>query len=166
MRKIVLSVSVLFSSLSCINAQSFMMDVIGSSGTFASSGSGSMSWTIGEVMTETYSSSGNFFTQGFHQSDTAFIITLVPNFVSHTLSIYPNPVIDNLVIDFSTASENYNHTIEILDMKGQLLRKEYVSANQQQLNVSFHEFANGIYLLNIVNAGSNTRNSYKIIKAE
>ena len=52
------------------NAQSFARDVIGSAGTFVTSASGSMAWTIGEVMTETYSSSGNFFTQGFHQPDT------------------------------------------------------------------------------------------------
>ena len=28
-----------------------------------------MAWTIGEVMTETYTSADNFFTQGFHQPD-------------------------------------------------------------------------------------------------
>ncbi len=50
-------------------AQSFARDVIGSAGTFATSASGSMAWTIGEVMMETYSSTSNFFTQGFHQPD-------------------------------------------------------------------------------------------------
>lgn len=50
-------------------AQSFSLEVIGSAGTFATSASGSMAWTIGEVMTETYSSTDNFFTQGFHQPD-------------------------------------------------------------------------------------------------
>jgi len=50
-------------------AQSFSLEVIGSAGTFATSANGSMAWTIGEVMTETYTSADNFFTQGFHQPD-------------------------------------------------------------------------------------------------
>ncbi|MDP3929972.1 MAG: gliding motility-associated C-terminal domain-containing protein [Bacteroidota bacterium] len=50
-----------------LKAQSFAREVIGSAGTFATSAYGSMEWTVGEVMTETYASNGNFFTQGFHQ---------------------------------------------------------------------------------------------------
>jgi gliding motility-associated-like protein len=52
-----------------VNAQSFSPEVIGSAGIYAASASGSMAWTIGEVTIDTYSSSGNFFTQGFHQPD-------------------------------------------------------------------------------------------------
>ena len=51
-------------------AQSFSQEVIGSAGMFTTSANGSMTWTIGEVMIETYSSADNFFTQGFHQPDT------------------------------------------------------------------------------------------------
>lgn len=55
-------------------AQSFSQYVIGSAGTFATSPQGSMSWTIGEVVIETYSSSSNhFLTQGFHQPDNLVI---------------------------------------------------------------------------------------------
>lgn len=50
-------------------SQSFASDVIGSSGTYATSPYGTMAWTIGEVTIETYSSAENFFTQGFHQPD-------------------------------------------------------------------------------------------------
>lgn len=60
--------------LSGLFAQSFATDVIGSAGTFATSTGGSMAWTIGEVTIETYSSSVNFFTQGFHQPDKIIIV--------------------------------------------------------------------------------------------
>src|SRR3990172_6549936 len=98
-----------------LQAQSFSPNVIGSAGTFAISASGSMSWTIGEVMTETYASAGNFFTQGFHQPDTSFVIS-VSNHVSQNISIYPNPFIDNVTLDFSAATGSYS--VEILDMQG------------------------------------------------
>ncbi len=62
------------------NAQVFDRYVIGSAGTFATSVNGSMSWTIGEVVMETYSSSNNSFTQGFHQPDTRVAEPLVWDF--------------------------------------------------------------------------------------
>ncbi len=145
------------------HAQSFSPDVIGSAGTFATSSSGSMSWTIGEVMTETYSSSGNFFTQGFHQPDTS-TLTIVSNPVSQNIGIYPNPVVDFLIIDLSLTSGEY--ILEIFDMQGQLIRKELVPSSEKRTLLSFHEFANGIYLINLIHKESQTRTSYKINKAE
>ncbi|TAL60959.1 MAG: T9SS type A sorting domain-containing protein [Bacteroidetes bacterium] len=145
------------------SAQSFTPDVIGSAGAFATSSSGSMSWTIGEVMTETYSSSGNFFTQGFHQPDTA-TLTVVSNTASENIAIYPNPVADYLIIDLSLTAGEY--ILEIFDMQGQRIRKEIILSGQKQVLLPFREFANGIYLLNLINKESQTRTSYKINKAE
>lgn len=61
-------------------AQSLSLEVVGSSGTYATSQYGSMAWTIGEVMTETYPSSEHYFTQGFHQPDTKLLETEVLDF--------------------------------------------------------------------------------------
>lgn len=146
-----------------IYAQSFGLDVIGSAGTFAESSSGSMSWTIGEVITNTYSSSSGFFTQGFHQPDNTRRISIT-NDPQQNIFVYPNPIIDKVTIDFSYTFGN--HVLEIVDMQGQLLRKEAITEDQMQLTLSLLEFANGVYFLNIINKGSNTRNSFKIHKTE
>lgn len=122
-----------------------------------------MSWTIGEVMTETYSSANNFFTQGFHQPDTSLVIAVVET-PQQNISVFPNPIIDNVIIDFSGASGSYS--VEIFDMQGQSLRKELISLNQKQVNIAFREFANGVYILNLINKETNTRISYIINKAE
>ena len=151
------------SVFSVANAQSFDPSVIGFAGTYASSANASMAWTIGEVMTKTYSSGNYFFTQGFHQPDTAYV-TFVSNPVAQNIAIYPNPVVDNLVIDFSLSSGNYS--VEIFDMQGQIIRKENISANEKRLGISFRDFANGMYLLNIINKETHSRNCYKINKAE
>ena len=155
------------SALACIfqsaNAQSSPQTVIGSAGTFTSFTGGSIAWTIGEVITETYSPSGYFFTQGFHQPDTAYL-TLVPDLSSQNISIYPNPVVNNLMIDLSLTNGFYK--IELFDMQGKLVRKEGTLMHQKQLVIPFYELANGIYLLNIINAETNTRNSYRINKSE
>ena len=49
------------------NAQSLTPTVVASQGNYFSSPAISVAWTLGEVMSETYSSSNYFLTQGFHQ---------------------------------------------------------------------------------------------------
>src|SRR6266542_2669033 len=108
-----------------ISAQSFSPTVIGSAGTYASSSGGSMAWTIGEIMVETYSGTNNFFTQGFHQPDSV-TITVVPNYSFSTISVYPNPTSGIFFIDLPAASGNYS--IELFDAQGKLVKKENVSS--------------------------------------
>lgn len=146
-----------------LKAQSLVSDMIASSGTFATFPSGSMSWTIGEVMTESYSSAGNVFTQGFLQPEVNSGMG-VSNLQTGNISIYPNPVVDNLTIDFSGISGN--QLIYIYDMHGHMLLNDNIPAGQEQFKISFREFANGIYLLNIINSESNTLSAYKINKTE
>jgi len=50
-----------------VHAQSLIPVVVSSQGGFYTSPVISVSWTIGEVMSETFSQSNHFLTQGFHQ---------------------------------------------------------------------------------------------------
>jgi hypothetical protein len=52
-----------------IFAQSIERDVVASSGDYYESGGISLSWTLGEIATETYISGDNILTQGFQQPD-------------------------------------------------------------------------------------------------
>jgi gliding motility-associated-like protein len=62
----------LFSIVVKINychAQSLARTVIGAQGDYYYSPAVSVAWTVGEVMSETYTTSNYFLTQGFHQPD-------------------------------------------------------------------------------------------------
>lgn len=65
MEKLLLLISFFF-SLYC-NAQSLSPVVVASQGDYFFSPNVSVAWTVGEVMSETYSISNHFLTQGFHQ---------------------------------------------------------------------------------------------------
>ena len=149
-------------NISGTTAQSFTPDVIASAGIFATSAEGSMSWTIGETMTETYSPGSNFFTQGFHQPD-LLLITAIQSYTENTISVFPNPVVDNLFIRFSVSSASY--TIDIFDVQGNLVKKEIVTPNtSDNYRISFEDLSNGMYLIRIINTANNSINSYKVNK--
>lgn len=56
-----------FCLLKASSAQSLSQEVIGSAGGFNMIGEVHLSWTLGEVMVETYSKNNLYLTQGFHQ---------------------------------------------------------------------------------------------------
>jgi hypothetical protein len=143
------------------NAQSASETVVGTAGDFATFANGSMSWTIGEVITETYSATGTIFTQGFNQPDTMYL-TAVSEQASQLITVYPNPVIDNLVVDLSLTAGNFY--VQIIDTQGQKVLQEIISSNQSHLELSFHGFAEGIYLLEMINTETQIKTSYKINK--
>ena len=65
--KIIYFILLVFFTSARINAQSLSQEVIGSAGDYYSNGNENFSWTLGEVMIETYKMNSNYLTQGFHQ---------------------------------------------------------------------------------------------------
>ena len=87
----------MFGFLLLLPVQLLSQEVIGSQGEFYSNPTGSLSWTLGEFVTETYLNSDGIFTQGFQQvilSDAA--ITELAN--SGDAHVYPNPFHLDLII--------------------------------------------------------------------
>jgi hypothetical protein len=66
----------------CLNAQSLSPQVIASSGSYFSNGSGSLSWTLGETMTETFIAGSSQLTQGFQQPDAVKVNINIQAFLS------------------------------------------------------------------------------------
>lgn len=131
------------------NAQSFVREVIGSAGAFATSPNGSMEWTIGEVMTETYDGSNNFFTQGFHQPDVKEIVIIVNLFIPEGYSPNSDGINDFFVI---RGIENYpNNKIIIFNRWGNKVfeANPYLNTwngrSQSGLNMGGDELSVGTY---------------------
>lgn len=149
-------------------AQSTTPTVVASQGDYYTAAGGSVSWTLGEIVTETESSSGHIITQGFHQPKRGVGTGITAPMSGATVALYPNPVTDFLSLDFSN-SFNGNYRVEIFDMHGKKLFTENFSllaASNKQHNISFSDCADGIYLLNIINPENNFKQSYKINKAK
>ena len=137
----------------CATAQ----EVVSTQGDSYSNASGSVAFTIGEVVINTGTDGTNDLTQGFHQTNWNFlgVEDFAPNYEA---IIYPNPTEDVLNIRTSTF-ENVTYTL--YDAQGKLVMQNILSAEQTPIQVS--QLAPGSYSLTLNNQTQNLK-TFKLIK--
>lgn len=136
-----------------VNAQ----EVVSTQGDSYSNASGSIDFTIGEVVIETGTDGTNDLTQGFHQTNWNFlgVEDFAPNYEA---IIFPNPTVDMLNIRTSTF-ENVRYTL--YDAQGKLVLQDMLSSEQTPIQVS--HLAPGAYSLTLNNETQNLK-TFKLIK--
>lgn len=121
-------------------------EVLTSSGDYFTNTTNSLSWTIGECVTETFSNVNNKLTQGFQQNKFMIITSFEEN-TKGTLSlfVYPNPASAFINI-IAESAELRKMKAEIFDITGKLIHSETFQ-NNVQLNIS--DYSNSTYILHI-----------------
>ena len=137
----------------CATAQ----EVVSTQGDSYSNASGSVAFTIGEVVINTGTDGTNDITQGFHQTNWNFV-GLEDHAPSYEATIFPNPTEDVLNIRTSMY-ENVTYTL--YDAKGKLVMQDILSAEQTPIQVS--QLAPGSYSLTLNNQTQNLK-TFKLIK--
>ena len=163
MRKILLILSGILFCFTGI-CQSVAPQVYATSGDHYIGTNAQLSWTIGEPVIETVSNTNNIITQGFHQ--TSYEITSIkenPD-LGYNISVFPNPVSNTLQINISSAVDNSNLQIELMDITGKILINEKVAGTIITHQLNMREYATGSYFLRITNEKEQLINSYKIQK--
>lgn len=141
--------------------QSLAPEVISSAGNYYDNGTVSLSWTLGESVTETVTDGNTILTQGFQQS--RYDIVAVENIEQNlNISLYPNPTSQYLNLDWEIPGEN-SIIVELVDMTGKtLVSKSYKETkSQKQINLSTYPAAE--YFVK-VSSGSNILKTYKVTK--
>jgi hypothetical protein len=87
----------------------------------------------------------------FKNNETSVNNILASN--SNKLNVYPNPVIDNLFIEFNS-EENNDIFISVIDINGRTIIKEKYSCNQgiNNLTINTSNLQKGMYLCTITNS--------------
>ena len=147
---------VLFSLLAAgsVSAQ----EVVSTQGDSYSNGSGSIDFTLGEVIIATGTDGTNDITQGFHQTNWKNFLGVEDFAPNYEAIIYPNPTEDVLNIRTSTF-ENVTYTL--YDAQGKLVMQNILSAEQTPIQVS--QLAPGYYSLTLTNETQNLK-TFKLIK--
>jgi len=146
--------------LCSIYQTSAQQQIIGNSGGNIENGNGSVSWTIGELVTETIKGSEHTLTQGFHQSK--IIITEIEDntLLSSDMRVYPNPVATRLTInagDTDVSGMRYN----FVDGTGAVIKTGLLMDYETQISVE--DMVSSIYFLRIYNKERPIK-TFKIIK--
>ncbi len=143
------------------NAQSKSPELVSSAGDSFKNTSYQLDWSIGELLTETYSADGKLLTQGFHQNNytVSTVIAQAPQ-VDFTITAFPNPTTDFIRLNVEgTNVENLKYTIT--DISGKVLQNNRLLENNQQ--ISFANYTVGTYLITI-SQNKKVVKSFKIIK--
>jgi len=144
-----------------VQAQSLSSSVIGSAGENFNAPIGSLEWTLGEIMTETYKESMGYLTQGFHQPAT-IKITGLEDAEEENVFVYPNPAREVLYLK---TIENGDYQFELFDLQGQkLISKKTSSFGTQIHTMEVQQFSAAIYLLRIANTTNGKTAYHKIEK--
>jgi hypothetical protein len=152
-------ISMLLFSLSVI-AQEVKPEVIASSGDTYKTTSSQISWTLGEVVMETYNAGAMTLTQGFHQPGVKVDAGYSDPVIQLSVKLYPVPATRYVMLEFQEIQEGLS--VELYDMKGNRINVQPV--NSQRLQIDLNTLPAAEYILKIVSAENKTIISYIIIK--
>lgn len=148
-------IAVAIGLFSCISIQA--QTVVSSAGETYSTGSGSLDFSVGEVVIFTGTVGTTTFTQGFHQTNWNFS-GVYDHSTQYEALIYPNPTID--LINISTDDfEGVTYTLH--DAAGRIVFVGQLYTANTALD--FSEFASGTYSITLSRAGENLK-TFKLIK--
>lgn len=147
-------------------AQSVSQEYMGPVGDITKSDGYSVSWSAGEVASETLQKDDYFVTQGFQQTfyveeveDNTNVIKAEPK---AGVRIYPNPVEHLLMIEpLAEHTDSKITEITITDSNGTVVNHIYPTHYKATLD--FGKYTGGIYLIQ-VHTNKGLSNTYKVIK--
>ena len=118
--------------------------VIGTDGGYARNNQFSLSYTIGEVVTDLGRDTVNNvdLTQGFQQSYIS-IVSVEDHDLDIDIMIYPNPAVDYLNVVVSDIDKANNYFM--YDMSGKLISQERI--NDKEFKIGFSTLSMGNYML-------------------
>ncbi len=144
-------VSVLFLNL---NAQ----EIISTSGDYFENTTGSISWTVGESMIETYTNGSEILTQGFQQSRLTEVSVFELENIDISVKIAPNPTMDFI----NLYTDNFKDlTYQLFDFNGKLIKQADVISYETK--ISFSKLSYAAYFLKIMK-GAQIIKTFQIIK--
>jgi hypothetical protein len=141
-----------------LHSQSLSPRVLSTAGTSFSSSTGSLDFTLAELMTSTFTTESNMLTQGFHQPELLFVAT-DDHDAGISFNLFPNPTARFATIE-STLETPLQ--IRIYDMAGKAI--EASSIFTKQITIDLHSLMNGQYIMAITDAAGKHLFTYTLMK--
>jgi hypothetical protein len=135
-------------------------EVLSTGGDFQQTAQGSVSFTIGEPISETFEAGNNTLTQGFQQSKLIITAIEVPDANNFSLQVFPNPAHSTITIEVIVDAQQALE-YALYDLNGKVLYE--ICSDQSMLEIDVQNLYPGTYLLKITNDKKQMA-TYKIVK--
>jgi hypothetical protein len=133
------------------------------SGGDATGSGGTVSYSVGQVVYTTNTGSTGSVAQGVQHAYEIFTLGIKETELNITLSVFPNPTADNLILQTSDYN-NEKLAFQLCDLQGKLLTSGLVTAQQTQINTASLPAAT--YYISVVNQENKKVQTFKIIKTQ
>ena len=161
--RIVFFTLLFLSIINFLQAQTFTQIATASDGGFYKQISGSLQFTIGEPIVESYSNSSVKLCQGFEQGNYSHLGLFASNTIERAnINIFPNPAYTFTSISFSSNADCL-YVIKLYDSHGKLILEKEINSKGAD-TIDLCNFASGIYLVNIPSADNQFSKTIKLIK--
>ena len=136
-------------------------ETIPTSGGEATGSGGTVSYSVGQLLSNMNIGSNGTVTQGVQQT-IEFVVLSNPELIALTLSAvtYPNPTTDYIVLSLTDATLT-DLSYAMFDLQGRLVTKAKVE--QEATQIAMKNLAIGVYILKI-NQNNQELKTFKIIK--
>ena len=133
---------------------------VSTGGGSATTGTVTVISAIGEVAVQEQSQGNIHISEGFIGPDIAIALGIQDYGILQGISVFPNPVQDNLSLQMQNTG---NYEIFLYDINGkQLLHKQITAENQAVYNLA--NYAPATYLLIVIDRKNHLSKQFKIIK--
>lgn len=153
--------TILLGVLLCTFHLTYSQTTFASSGGSVKSDTGSLTFTVGQLVYTTSNNDNGSIAQGVQQ---AFEFQVLSNSdvspKNFTLLTYPNPTSDNFVVKLSDTSYN-KIEYTLFDIQGKQIKTGRIV--KRETNIEIQDVSNGVYFLKVTN-GKQLLKSLKIIK--
>lgn len=135
-------------------------EVYSTTGDYFSSSTGSLSWTIGELLDETVAASNSMLTQGFQQPSIQILNTFDLKISNLHVVIFPNPAADFVTIQLSGEEAVTENIFELYNSIGQKIISD---SFEKTYVISMECYISGLYFIKI--SSGSTSNLFRLIKS-
>lgn len=135
-------------------------EVVATAGNTLGNSSGSIAYTIGEGVAQTFTVGDKTLTQGFHQTIISVKIISELKDPDFAVSVFPNPASDVLTLRL-TKGNIQGLQYFLYDINGILISQKNLESDET--SVAVDQLANGIYIIKVQD-GRKELKSFKIIK--
>jgi hypothetical protein len=156
----ILKLSIICGFFMLLTSKTIAQEVVAASGNYYESEQGSISWTLGETLIETFQAGELTLTQGFQQPALSVGTYVEDTNIDFQLTAFPNPTKGHVTIstDFLDA-EKLEYLI--YDLNGRIISNKTLDG--PLTGIAFDDFHPGTYFIRLSNKGV-TLKIFKIIK--